>query len=118
MVAKPAASVATKYIAEQDPDKAAMLKKLHGIVLKGMPGAEVALKWGVPVYMKDGANVCAIASFKEHVALNFFVPPGTLADPEKKLEGGKTNRTLRIRRPGEIDEPTILRWVKSAAATR
>lgn len=108
-------SAATKYIAEQPADKALLLKKLHAIVLRGMPDAEVAIKWGVPVYQRGGRNVLALASFKEHVGLNFFVPPGVLADPKKVLEGGKTNRMLKIRSAAEIDDATIARWVKSAA---
>ena len=109
-------SAATKYIADQPADKAALLKKLHTLVMKGMPDGDVAIKWGVPVYIKDGRNVCAIASFKEHVALNLFVPASALPDPKRRLEGGKTNRTLRIRTASEIDEAAIVRWVKAAAA--
>ena len=66
--------------------------------------------------MISGRNVCASAAFKEHVALNFFVPPGALSDPKKQLEGGKTTRTLRVRSAGEIDQPAIARWVKAASA--
>src|SRR5688500_4241981 len=79
-----------------------------------MPQAEVATKWGVPVYMSAGRNVCAIAGFKEHVALNFFVPPAALPDPKKRLEGAKKTTTLRLRKASEVDEPAIVRWVKAA----
>lgn len=115
-MAKPDMSAATKYIAEQPADKAVLLKKLHAIVLRAMPDAEVTIKWGVPVYQRGGKNVLALASFKEHVGLNFFVPPGVLADPKKRLEGAKTNRMLKIRNAAEIDEATIGKWVKSASA--
>lgn len=111
-------TAATTYISEQPKDKAALLKKLHALVMKGMPDAEVVTKWGVPVYVKGGKNVCAIAGFKEHVALNFFVPAKVLPDPKKRLEGGKTNRALKIRAAAEIDEPAILRWVKAAASAQ
>ena len=114
-MAKPDVSAATTYIAEQPAEKAVLLKKLHAIVLRGIPDAEVSIKWGVPVYQRGGRNVVALASFKEHVGLNFFVPPGVLADPKKRLEGGKTNRMLKIRSAAEIDEATIAKWVKSAA---
>lgn len=113
-VGKPDVSAATRYIADQPPVKGALLKKLHAIVVKGIPDAEVTIKWGVPVYQKGGRNVCALASFKEHVGLNFFVP--ALADPKRKLEGGKTNRMLKIRSAAEIDAAEITRWVKAAAA--
>jgi hypothetical protein len=109
-------NVATKYISEQPADKAALLKKLDAAVVKGMPDAEVVMKWGVPVYMSGGRNICAIAGFKEHVAVNFFVPPAGLPDPKKKLEGGKTTRTLRVRSASEIDTAAVVGWVKAASA--
>lgn len=109
-------SVAPKYISEQPADKAAMLKKLDGIVAKAMPDAEAILKWGVPVYMSGGRNVCSIASFKEHVMINFFVPPTALKDPKKKLDGAKTMTALRLRSASEIDAAAITGWVKAAAA--
>ena len=111
-------NAATTYITGQAKDKAALLKKLDGIVMKGMPDAEVVTKWGVPVYVSGGKNVCAIAGFKEHVALNFFVPPAALPDPKKRLEGAKTTTTLRIRAASEIDAPAVTKWVKAAAAWR
>lgn len=111
-------TVATKYISEQPADKAALLKRLHALVMKGMPDAELVMKWGIPVYTKGGKNVCAIASFKEHVMINFFVPPGVLPDPKRRLEGAKTNRTLRIRSASDIDDAAVVRWVKAAAAAR
>jgi hypothetical protein len=44
------------------------------------------------------------------------VPASVLPDPKKRLEGGKTNRMLKIRTAADIDEATIVRWVKAAAA--
>jgi hypothetical protein len=87
--------------------------------MKALPDAEVAIKWGVPVYMKDGKNVCAIASFKEEVALNMFASPKVLTDPDKRLEGtGKTSRMLKVRSAKDIDRASITRWLKAAAGPR
>src|SRR6266850_706672 len=80
------------YFAEQPADKRALLDRLRALVAKGVPDATPTIKWGVPVYQRNGRNLCALAAFKDHVAINFFVAPGVLADPSKKLEGGKTNR--------------------------
>lgn len=104
-----------RYIAEQPADKAALLKKLQALVNKGLPDADVAIKWGVPVYQVSGRNVCALASFKDNVALNIFAPPAKLIDPGKKLEGGgKTSRMLKVRTASDIDSASILRWLKAA----
>ena len=104
------------YFAQQSADKRALLEKLRALVAKGVPDATPTIKWGIPVYQRNGRNLCALAAFKEHVAINYFVGPGVLTDPGKKLEGGKTNRLLKVRSAGDIDAATITRWLKAAAA--
>jgi hypothetical protein len=114
-----AATVASKYIAQQPADKRPLLEKLDAIITAALPDATVAIKWGVPVYAKGGRNVCALASFKENVAVNFLAPPRILKDPGKKLEGaGTTSRMLKVRTAKDIDRASITRWVKAAAAPR
>jgi hypothetical protein len=105
------------YFAQQAADKRALLTTLRGLVEKNAPDAVPAIKWGVPIYMRNGRNVCALATFKDHVGLNFFAPPSTLVDPQKKLEGGgKTSRMLKVRTAADIDAPSISRWLKAAVA--
>jgi hypothetical protein len=122
---KPAKKAATKtgsapddrYFAEQSPDKRALLEKLRALVNKTVPDADVSIKWGVPFYQRNGKNVCALASFKDYVGINFFASPSALADPQKKLEGsGKINRMLKVRTAADIDNASITRWLKAAAA--
>jgi hypothetical protein len=110
-----AAGVDRGYIAAQSPEKRALLEKLRALVVKGVPGATVSIKWGVPIYAKDGKMVCALAAFKDHVAINIFAPPSVLVDPKHKLEGGgKTSRLLKVRTAGDIDAASISRWLKAA----
>lgn len=105
------------YFAEQPADKRALLEKLRALVAKAIPDAEASIKWGVPIYQRNGRNVCALASFKDHVAINFFAPPNVLIDPGKKLEGtGKSSRLLKVRSTADVDSAGILRWLKAAAA--
>jgi len=105
-----------RYLAGQAPDQRALLEKLRALVRKAVPDAEVAIKWGVPVYIVDGRNICALASFKDHVGLNIFASPTILVDPGKKLEGaGKTSRMLKVRAAVDIDSASILRWLRAAA---
>lgn len=111
------AGVDDAYFAGQSPEKRALLERLRALVLKGVPGATVSIKWGVPFYAKNGQSVCALAAFKDNVAINFFAPPEALADPRGKLEGaGKRNRMLKVSTSADIDSASILRWVKAAAA--
>lgn len=104
------------YFAQQPADKRALLEKLRALVVKGVPDADVSIKWGVPVYQRNGKNVCALAVFKDCVAINFFASPSALVDPAKKLEGGgASQRMLKVRSANDIDAASILRWVKAAA---
>ena len=105
------------YFAQQPPDKRALLIKIRGLIEKGAPDAVPMIKWGVPIYAQNGRNICAIATFKDHIGLNFFAPPSALPDPKKKLEGeGKTTRMLKVRSAADIDAPSITRWLKAAVA--
>jgi hypothetical protein len=111
------AGVDDRYFAEQPADKAALLEKLRALVNKGVPDADVSIKWGVPFYQLNGKNICALASFKDHVGINFFAPPSAFVDPGKKLEGsGKGNRMLKVRTAADVDSASILRWLKAVVA--
>ena len=104
-----------RYFTEQPPDKRALLIKIRGLVEKGAPNVVPSIKWGVPIYQLNGKNICALASFKDHVAINFFAPPSVLLDPAKQLEGnGKTSRLLKVRSASDIDNASIARWLKAA----
>src|SRR2546428_6597774 len=104
-----------RYFTEQPTDKRALLIKIRGLVEKGAPDAVPSIKWGVPIYQLNGKNICALASFKDHVAINFFAPPSVLLDPAKQLEGnGKTSRLLKVRSASDIDNAGIARWLKAA----
>jgi len=105
------------YFAQQPAEKRALLEKLRSLVAQGIPDAQASIKWGVPTYQRNGRNVCALASFKDNVAINFFAPPSVLVDPGKKLEGGgTTSRMLKVRSAQDIDSASITRWLKAAAA--
>lgn len=107
---------AAAYIATQPPDKRVLLEKLRVLVASTLPDAVPALKWGVAVYSRNGKNVCALAAFKNEVAINFFASPDVLSDPKKKLVGGgKTQRMLKVRTASDIDAASIRRWLKAAA---
>ena len=114
---KTVGGVDDRYFAEQPADKAALLEKLRALVNKGVPDADVLIKWGVPFYQRNGKNVCSLAAFKDFVGINFLASPSVLVDPKKKLEGGgKTMRMLKVRSASDIDSASILRWLKAVVA--
>jgi hypothetical protein len=112
------AGVDRAYFAQHPDHMRVLLEKLRALVMKDVPDATVSIKWGVPFYAaKNGKSICALAAFKDHVAINFFAPPAALADPGRKLEGsGKGNRMLKVRTAADIDPPSIHRWLKAAVA--
>lgn len=112
------AAVDDGYFAPQSPDKRVLLEKLRALVVKGVPDATVSIKWGVPFYARNnGKSICALAAFKDAVAINFFAPPEVLVDPRKRLEGaGQRNRMLKVASAADIDSASILRWLKAAVA--
>ena len=59
------------YFIQQPTDKRVLLEKLRALVVKGVPDATVSIKWGVPVYQRNGRNMCALAAFKDHVAVSY-----------------------------------------------
>src|SRR2546422_10804701 len=94
------------YFAQLPTDQRALLTKLRALVEKGAPDAVPSIKWGVPIYARNGRNICALATFKDHIGLNFFAPPSALADPKKRLGGGgKTRRMPKGRAAAGLDRP-------------
>ncbi len=86
-VAPTAASSAAvdAYFVAQKPNERALLDRLRAVVLKAIPDAQPALKWGAPFYLVNGKNITSMAAFKEHVSINFFAPPEVLIDPTGRL---------------------------------
>lgn len=87
------------------------------MIEEAAPGAESALKWGMPFFMLDGEMLCALGGHKAHVNLILPGPPGTYADPAGLLSGeGKTGRRLVIESLDELPRSTVRGWLRSAVA--
>jgi len=105
------------FFARQQPEQRVLLEALDGMVRKAAPDARASIKWGMPYYeIKDGFCALYTAS-TSYVGLNIMAPPEKLDDPEGKLEGsGKTMRHLKVRSAADLDEASIVRWLKVAVA--
>jgi hypothetical protein len=107
---------ADAFFVQQPPERREHLEALRALVMKAAPGSRESMKWGMPYYELKG-GFCALYTSNTYAALNIMAPPEKLADPEGRLEGkGKTMRHLKVRSAADIDEASILRWVKTAAA--
>ncbi len=62
------------YIARSSAFARPILKHFRSIVHAALPDVEEALKWSMPFFMKNDANVCHMAAFKAHCAIGFWHP--------------------------------------------
>ena len=79
---------------------------------------EVAIKWGVPVFMLDGRNVVALVAFKAYAGL-WFYDGALLTDPDGVLVNAQTGKTKALRQwrfesSEEVDEVAVTRYVREA----
>lgn len=94
------------------------LDLLHSILRK--TSLVEMTKWGGPVYTHNGKNIVGIGGFKSYFGVWFF--NGVFLKDEKSLlinaqEGTtKTLRQMRFQSKKEIDEKTILDYIKEAIA--
>ena len=104
------------FFARQPPDKRVLLETLHTMVKKAAPDASASIKWGMPYYELKG-GFCSLYAAPSYVALNLLAPPEMFDDSAGRLEGtGKTMRHLKVRSAADLDEVSILRWLKTAVA--
>jgi hypothetical protein len=104
------------FFAKQPPATRTILETLRTMIAKAIPDAIAALKWGMPMYTIGGAFVCGLGGHKAHVNLILAGPPGTFADPEKRLTGeGKTGRRLTLRTLEDLPRGSVQKWLRAAA---
>jgi hypothetical protein len=105
------------FFGKQPAPLRAILDELRAMVARAAPDATASLKWGMPLYTRDGETMCALAAFKSHVNLILPGPPGTYPDPDGRLEGdGKTGKHLKLRSLADLPRATVRGWLKTAAA--
>ena len=102
------ASTISEYADSLPSDKAEIVAKLADIVRAAVPEAEEAIKWGQPVFSKDGP-FCFIKAHKAHVNLGFWWGI-KISDPTQVLEGsGDKMRHIKVRDGADIDETLFAR---------
>ena len=88
---------------------------VRDIIVEACPDLSESIKWGNPVFDKNG-KVCYLAATKSYVSLGFFNGVA-LSDPQGKIQGtGKRMRHIKLRSLSEIGRQQISEWVREAAA--
>ena len=120
MAAATANTAATKkildYIKELPPFSKAICKKLRSIILKADKDLVEEWKWG-PHYSLNGM-VCGYGAFKEHVKFTFF-NGSAMKDPKQFFNhcvDNEFSRSVKYTDVKEIDEQTVLAYVKASVA--
>jgi hypothetical protein len=106
------------YIKRLESPMREIAEELRHIVREAAPQAKEAIKWGMPVYERNG-NFCAIdGSRRSYVNLQLF-QGASLPDPEGLLEGtGKGMRHVKVRELEGIPKDALKRLVREAARLR
>ncbi|MGQ0609188.1 MAG: DUF1801 domain-containing protein [Chloroflexota bacterium] len=76
-----------------------------------------AWKWGTPVFVRGGANICALGVFSDHVKVNFF-KGASLPDPGGLFNAGmeaKASRAIDLHEGDSVDEVAFRALVREAA---
>ena len=106
------------YFAAIDGKVGQLATALRALVLKAAPDLIEMIKWGVPVYQREGRNgwICSIRAAKSRVSLQLGAIGSRLDDPHGLLEGtGKNLRHVKIRSENDLDAPQITLWIRQAA---
>lgn len=107
----------TAQIAAVKDWRGELLARLRKLVLEAAPGITEEVKWGTPVWTKNGI-VVSVGAFKEHVKLNFF-KGASLKDPKKLFNAGlgaKGSRSIDFRKGDKVDPAALKALVREAVA--
>ncbi|HEY8399153.1 MAG TPA: DUF1801 domain-containing protein [Flavihumibacter sp.] len=77
------------YISEQSPELQKLLKQMRATVRKAAPGAEEAIKYGMPTLVYGG-NLLHFAACKNHIG--FYPTPSGIQKFERDLKPYKTSK--------------------------
>ena len=101
------------WLAALDPSLRPIAEALRRLILGSDPDLSESIKWGNPVYEKQG-KVCYLASTKTYVSLGFF-NGAALTDHEGLIEGtGKKMRHVKVRSLEDIQNELFSSWVRGA----
>ncbi|HWW57470.1 MAG TPA: YdeI/OmpD-associated family protein [Sphingopyxis sp.] len=102
------------YIARAQPFAQPILTHLRDLVHQYAPGAEEALKWGVPHFVLHGQNLAGMAAFKKHATFGFWRDEEVTGSPRDTGAMGSMGRLASLADlPGDDAMAALI--VKAAA---
>lgn len=93
------------YIAAFPPEAQERLREIRAALRKAVPDAEEAIRYGIPTFRRDGANLVHFAAFSDHIG--FFPTPSGIETFRDELSAYSLSKgTIRI--PPDVPVPLDL----------
>ena len=105
-------------IAELEDWRGERIAQLRKIIRDTDPQIVEEWKWDTGIWSKDGAMICAIGAFKDHVKVNFF-SGAALKDPGKLFNSGleaKKTRAIDLSEKDKVNERALKELIRAAIA--
>jgi len=106
-----------QLIAELTDWRGPLFAHLRKLILASDPDISEEWKWDTAVWSHQGL-VCALATFKKTVKMNFF-QGASLEDPQKLFNSGldaKKTRSIDFREGDTVDEAALKNLIRAAVA--
>lgn len=102
-MARSMAADVSEYVAEASPARAPYLEQIRACCRSELPGYTEEMRWGMPVYARDGQVEFAFANQKGYISL--YVMKETVAQQHAATLAGLDHGKgcIRFRRPETID---------------
>jgi len=103
------------HLAKAKGEQRKILDALRAIIKAAIPGVEESMKWGRPIYSKNGM-IAYIKAFSEHVSLGIMAHADMLDDPDGRLQGesGKGGH-VKLTSMKDVDKALFTNWLKTIA---
>lgn len=101
------------FLAKLDDDKRAIVLRVRDIVRDTVPGVQEALKWGMPVWSKDGL-LCYCAPAKSYIRFGFYKP--VIDDSAGLPVEGANMPHVKLTSASQVVKEAFANWTRRAAA--
>ena len=102
------------FLKKLDDDKRAIVLRVREVVRGAVPGVQEALKWGMPVWSKDGL-LCYCAPTRSYIRFGYYksVMDDSAGLP---LEGSSSMAHVKLTSASQIVKEAFANWTRRAAA--
>lgn len=102
------------FLKKLDDGKRAIVLRVREVVRGAVPGVREQLKWGMPVWSKEGGLLCYCAPAKSWVRFGFFKP--VMDDSAGlALEGTSSMAHVKLTSASQIVKEAFTNWTRRAA---